>query len=183
MLSKTAEYALRTVACLADKAGESESADLLSEQTRVPRRYLHKVLQDLVRAGLVESRSGPGGGYSLVLSAEEISILDVVNAVARWSESVNVRWVCHLTPAYVLCTKNLIRRMPQRSRRFRGSRSRRFSGPRAKAFRYVMFQRGDAMTTDYTARDDLLIATIPLQIAAPCGSDRGWEALWTVSLI
>lgn len=82
MLSKTAEYALRTVACLASKAGESGSADSLSEQTKVPRRYLHKVLQDLVRAGLVESRSGPGGGYSLILSADEISILDVVNAVA-----------------------------------------------------------------------------------------------------
>ena len=79
MLSKTAEYALRTVACL---AGEPGSADLLCEQTKVPRRYLHKVLQDLVRAELVRSRSGPGGGYSLTRKADEITILDVVNAVA-----------------------------------------------------------------------------------------------------
>ena len=65
MLSKTAEYALRTVACLAGDAGEAASADLLCDQTKVPRRYLHKVLQGLVRAELVRSRSGPGGGYSL----------------------------------------------------------------------------------------------------------------------
>lgn len=82
MLSKTAEYALRTVACLASDAGKAESADLLSEQTKVPRRYLHKVLQDLVRAELVRSRSGPGGGYTLARVPEEITILDVVNAVA-----------------------------------------------------------------------------------------------------
>lgn len=82
MLSKTAEYALRTMACLAGDAGRAESADLLCEQTKVPRRYLHKVLQDLVRAELVRSRSGPGGGYSLALAPDEITILDVVNAVA-----------------------------------------------------------------------------------------------------
>ena len=82
MLSKTAEYALRIVACLAGDAGQAASADVLCEQTKVPRRYLHKVLQDLVRAELVRSRSGPGGGYSLARSAEEITILDVVNAVA-----------------------------------------------------------------------------------------------------
>ena len=82
MLSKTAEYALRTAACLASRAGVVESADALCEQTQVPRRYLNKVLQDLVRAGLVDSRSGPGGGYSLAQSPDDVSILDVVNAVS-----------------------------------------------------------------------------------------------------
>lgn len=82
MLSKTAEYALRTIACLGFDAGESESAETLCERTKVPRRYLHKVLQDLVKANLVHSRSGPGGGYSLSQDPDEISILDVVNAVA-----------------------------------------------------------------------------------------------------
>jgi Rrf2 family protein len=82
MLPKTSEYALRTVACLAQGAGHAEPAETLAEQTKVPRRYLHKVLQDLVAAGLVRSRSGPGGGYSLARPADTISILDVVNAVA-----------------------------------------------------------------------------------------------------
>ncbi len=82
MLPKTAEYALRTVACLAKELDQVEPADNLAEQTKVPRRYLHKVLQDLVNAGLVRSRSGPGGGYSLALASDKITILDVVNAVA-----------------------------------------------------------------------------------------------------
>ena len=82
MLPKTAEYALRTVACLATEPGRAKSADVLASQTKVPRRYLHKVLQDLVRGGLVSSRPGPGGGYLLVCNPDETSILDVVNAVA-----------------------------------------------------------------------------------------------------
>jgi Rrf2 family nitric oxide-sensitive transcriptional repressor len=82
MLSKTAEYALRTVACLAAEPGRIERANVLADQTQVPRRYLNKVLRDLVTSGLVDSRPGPGGGYVLARPSSDISILDVVNAVA-----------------------------------------------------------------------------------------------------
>lgn len=82
MLPKSADYALRTMACLAQNPDERWSADSLAERTKVPRRYLHKVLQDLVQAELAQSRSGPGGGYSLAMPADRVTILDVVNAVA-----------------------------------------------------------------------------------------------------
>jgi len=82
MLSKTAEYALRAVACMGSQEGSPVSADRLAEQTKVPRRYLTRVLQDLASAKLVRSRSGPGGGYELCKSTNKISILDVVNTVA-----------------------------------------------------------------------------------------------------
>lgn len=82
MLSKTAEYALRAVVWLARDPGQPHSADALAERTLVPRRYLHKVLQDLVRAELVHSQSGPGGGYSLAAPPAKITILEVVNAVS-----------------------------------------------------------------------------------------------------
>jgi Rrf2 family protein len=82
MLSKTAEYALRAVVWLAREPEETVSADYLAEHTQVPRRYLHKVLQDLVRANLVRSQSGPGGGYALARAPKKTTILDVVNATA-----------------------------------------------------------------------------------------------------
>ena len=82
MLPKTAEYALRAAVWLGRDIERTESADRLAKQTKVPRRYLHKVLQDLVKAQLVRSQSGPGGGYALARAAEKITILDVVNAVA-----------------------------------------------------------------------------------------------------
>lgn len=82
MLSQTAEYALRAAVCLGRRPEASESADSLAAQTKVPRRYLHKVLQDLVKAELVRSQPGPGGGYRLASDPETITILELVNAVA-----------------------------------------------------------------------------------------------------
>jgi Rrf2 family protein len=82
MLPKTAEYALRAVVWLAAEAGRRESADALAERTMIPRRYLHKVLQDLVHARIAHSQPGPGGGYSLTVKPEKLTILDIVSAVA-----------------------------------------------------------------------------------------------------
>lgn len=82
MLPKTAEYALRAVVGLATNVDQREAADTLAARTKVPRRYLNKVLQELVQARLVTSQSGPGGGYALVVPPEKITILDVVNAVS-----------------------------------------------------------------------------------------------------
>ena len=82
MLPKTAEYALRAVVWLGREPGRAESANHLAEATQVPRRYLHKVLQDLVHQGIIGSQSGPGGGYALTLAPAKITILDVVNAVS-----------------------------------------------------------------------------------------------------
>jgi Rrf2 family transcriptional regulator, nitric oxide-sensitive transcriptional repressor len=81
MLSKTAEYALRVAVWLAQSPEESVSADRLAEVTKIPRRYLHKVVQDLGRGGLVRSQPGPGGGYAMNRSPKQVTILDVVNAV------------------------------------------------------------------------------------------------------
>lgn len=82
MLPKTAEYALRAAYWLAHSPLQKHSADQLAVVTKVPRRYLNKVLLDLARSGLVRSQSGPGGGYSLARDAGAITILDVVTAVA-----------------------------------------------------------------------------------------------------
>lgn len=82
MLPKTAEYALRAVVWLARHPATPACADVLAKHTQVPRRYLHTVLQGLVRGGVVHSRSGPGGGYFLAQPTSGLSILDVVNAVA-----------------------------------------------------------------------------------------------------
>jgi len=47
----------------------------------VPRAYLAKILSGLRRSGLVKSQRGLGGGISLSRPPEELTILDVVNAV------------------------------------------------------------------------------------------------------
>jgi len=57
------------------------TATEIAEQTRVPARYMSKVLQTLSEAGLVESQRGPTGGFWLTKSPEDISLLDVVDCI------------------------------------------------------------------------------------------------------
>lgn len=80
LFSQTAEYALRAVVWLAGHPTESQTTRQIADGTRVPAGYLSKVLQSLVRAGLVESQRGIGGGFT-ALPAEDMTVLDVINAV------------------------------------------------------------------------------------------------------
>ncbi len=58
------------------------TATEIAEQTRVPVRYMSKVLQTLSEAGLIESQRGPSGGFWLSRSPEEITLLDVVDCIS-----------------------------------------------------------------------------------------------------
>jgi len=53
----------------------------IADQTRVPHDYLSKVLKGLSKAGLVVSQRGVGGGFVLARSLEDLTVLDVINAV------------------------------------------------------------------------------------------------------
>lgn len=81
VLSQTVEYALRAVTHLAYMQPKLCSTSQLAVKTQVPAAYLSKVLQLLVRAGIVHSQRGVGGGMTLLIPADELTILDVVNAV------------------------------------------------------------------------------------------------------
>jgi Rrf2 family protein len=81
MLSQTVEYALRAVAHLAYQAPAACTTDQIAKVTRVPKAYLSKVLQNLVRAGLVHSQRGLGGGMTLTRPVDQVTLLEVVNAV------------------------------------------------------------------------------------------------------
>ena len=81
MISQTAEYALRAVVWLGGRSDEPVGTKHISQAAQVPAGYLSKVLQMLARADLVVSTSGRGGGFRLTRRPEEISVLDVINAV------------------------------------------------------------------------------------------------------
>lgn len=81
MFSQTVEYALRAVVHLADRSPAPRTTDQIAEATLVPKAYLSKVIQGLCRAGIVVSKRGIGGGVALAHPPDELTILDVVNAV------------------------------------------------------------------------------------------------------
>jgi Rrf2 family transcriptional regulator, nitric oxide-sensitive transcriptional repressor len=81
LISPTAEYALRAVVAIAQGDGKAVVTPTLVEMTKVPAGYLPKVLQTLRRAGIVNSKRGLGGGFTLARSPELVTVLDVVNTV------------------------------------------------------------------------------------------------------
>jgi len=81
MFSQSVEYALRAMVYLAQRPNTAQTTDDIAGATKVPRAYLSKVLQGLVRAGLVRSQRGLRGGMTLARTPDEITILAVVAAV------------------------------------------------------------------------------------------------------
>ncbi len=81
MFSQTVEYALRAVMFVASTDGVPASSERISQQMRIPRAYLSKVMRGLVVSKIVESQLGPNGGFLMNRPINQITVLDVVNAV------------------------------------------------------------------------------------------------------
>lgn len=82
MFSQTAEYAVRAVVMLAHLESQGlVGSKELADKAKVPGSYLPKIMQNLAKRGIVDSKRGVGGGFSLSKSPQEITILDIVNAV------------------------------------------------------------------------------------------------------
>ena len=81
-LSKKADYALIAMKHLAQKhRATSTSAREIAEQYDIPIELMAKVLQRLVRSGLLVSTQGTRGGYTLRRPAGSISVADVIQAI------------------------------------------------------------------------------------------------------
>ncbi|MGE5243456.1 MAG: RrF2 family transcriptional regulator [Betaproteobacteria bacterium] len=84
-LSKKADYALIAMKHLAlrtDRGGQtSSSAREIAELYDVPIELMAKVLQRLVRGGLLASQQGTRGGYQLARLPTQISVADVIQAI------------------------------------------------------------------------------------------------------
>lgn len=81
MISQTAEYALRAIVYLADHPGEAHTAERIAAGTKVPVGYLAKIMQGLSKSKLVTSQRGLYGGFTLVKTAADLTIYEVVQAV------------------------------------------------------------------------------------------------------
>jgi Rrf2 family protein len=82
-LSKKADYALIAMKHLAQKnpGAQSSSAREIAEHYDIPIELMAKVLQRLVRTGLLVSTQGTRGGYTLSRPAAAISVADVIQAI------------------------------------------------------------------------------------------------------
>lgn len=81
MFSQTVEYALRAIVYLAYQAPAGRTTEEIHAATLIKKAYLSKILQGLAKKGIVQTQRGVGGGITLARPPEQLTILDVVNAV------------------------------------------------------------------------------------------------------
>ncbi|MHC4456719.1 MAG: RrF2 family transcriptional regulator [Planctomycetota bacterium] len=53
----------------------------ISKEYNIPLEYLHRILQQLVRANVLRSKRGPRGGFSLARASKKITMLQIIEAV------------------------------------------------------------------------------------------------------
>lgn len=78
MISRTSEYALRAMVHLARNADDWPiPGRQIAESTGIPSKYLGALLRALVRAEVLKSSRGAGGGFRLARPAKEIKLWEV----------------------------------------------------------------------------------------------------------
>ena len=81
-LSRTVAYAVRATLQLAESDSSSPvPCSQLAAAGKMPERFLLQILRNLVTHGILRSTRGVDGGYSLVRPADEISLLEVIEAI------------------------------------------------------------------------------------------------------
>ncbi|MFZ5897638.1 MAG: RrF2 family transcriptional regulator [Bacillota bacterium] len=81
-LNQATDYAFRAVLYLARlPRRQVVEARLISEEERIPMRFVLKILRTLSQAGIVQSYRGINGGYALAKPPAEITMLDVIEAM------------------------------------------------------------------------------------------------------
>ena len=79
--TRRTDYGIRALLHLAMSESERVKAAEIAETMDIPVGFLHQVLQELQRTRFVTSRPGRSGGYSLARPAEDITILEIVEAL------------------------------------------------------------------------------------------------------
>lgn len=79
--TQTTGYAILAMVCLEGCGDRLIQAKDLAECTGIPKPYLSKILHKLGRAGLIHTRRGPGGGVGLTRATDQISLVDVAEAL------------------------------------------------------------------------------------------------------
>ena len=81
-ITRQADYALRAVIYLSRlEADERAATSQIAQEQNIPPSFLAKIVSQLSVAGLLQTSRGARGGVSLARSPENITVLDVVEAI------------------------------------------------------------------------------------------------------
>ena len=80
-VTRKADYAIRCVLYLTRNTDRVASVDEISSAMYVPKSFLAKILQRLMKAGIVSSTRGIKGGFQLAKNPKDINLLEVIETI------------------------------------------------------------------------------------------------------
>jgi Rrf2 family protein len=82
IMSRACGYAVQAIIHVAKKPeGHFTPVRKISEELGIPRHFLGKIVQSLVKAGILSSSRGPKGGLALMKNPSELTLMDVVSVI------------------------------------------------------------------------------------------------------
>ena len=83
MLSATCKYGIRAVIFIASRPDKKSNTGLkqIADELKIPQPYLAKILQILSKKKILRSTKGPHGGFYLQKPADELSLMDIIDAI------------------------------------------------------------------------------------------------------
>jgi Rrf2 family protein len=82
MISKKAKYAFKALRRLADTYGQGPvMIAYLSDQEKIPKKFLESILLDLRNHGILQSQKGKGGGYMLRVEPGRINLAQILRVI------------------------------------------------------------------------------------------------------
>ena len=82
LFSKKCELGLQAVLFLsAQEESKVFNAKEVSEQLKVPKEFVSKVMQILTDSGIIGSRKGKNGGFYLAKDPKKIKLIDIVESI------------------------------------------------------------------------------------------------------
>lgn len=126
MFSKTFGYAVRaaTYVVIHGTDGKKVSLQELSQNLEIPHHFLAKVMQDIVRHGILDSIKGPSGGFyvnertAATPAVEVLKITDgslVFDQCAMGIKRCNARFPCPLHDDFATCRNGMLKSLSEKT--------------------------------------------------------------------
>ena len=128
MFSKTFGYALRAAVYITLHGGNHRKIGLqeLSHHLEIPHHFLGKIMQDLVRHGILDSSKGPSGGFYHNARTQETFLIDILkltdgpsvfNSCALGIRQCNAQRPCPLHHEFALMRAGMLRALEEKTLR------------------------------------------------------------------
>jgi Rrf2 family protein len=120
-VSEAVALALHSTSILAEyDGGKLLSNQDLAKMQKASKNHLSKVLQRLVRVGIVSSTRGPGGGFKLAKAPDKITLLEVYEAIEGHMEASGCLFEKPVCTGTVCLLGNLISDLEKQTRDYLG---------------------------------------------------------------